>query len=321
MKKALKILSRFFLTILVILIVGTAVLAVRHQIKTRKDLALVEGAYGEFYTLSTGEKVNYTFYDSSSDEVAVILPGFGCSSVHYDFDALAKGISDKYKIIIFEPLGYGLSDSTTRERTAVNYCLELHELICHLGYNRYTLIGHSISGVYALKYTNMYPDEVKSFIGIDASVPRQVDVCDEATSPENMYKTYKILRPTLINTGIYRVITEMTFSSTLESIPTLTEDEQQKDLAMNCTNQLNDTQMDEVKDMAENFDNCYDLKFPENIPVLYMLADSNCEEIPKWDDIHDEVITNPEGKVVILSGNHYLYLSNLDGVVQNIMDW
>ena len=123
MKKALKILSRILLIILTILLVGTAILAVRHQIKSRKDLALVKDAYGEFYTLSTGERINYTFYDSPSDEVAVILPGFGCSSVHYDFDALAKGISDKYKIIIFEPLGYGLSDSTSRERTVTRCSL------------------------------------------------------------------------------------------------------------------------------------------------------------------------------------------------------
>lgn len=321
MKKIIKKTSKIFLGLFCIIITVMVILTVRHRIESKKDKALYKDAYGQYFTLQSGERINYTFYDSPSDEVAVILPGFGCASVHYDFDTLAKNLKDQYKIIQYEPLGYGLSDKTTRQRSTENYCLELHEFMKGMGYDRYTLIGHSIAGLYALKYSNMYPEEVNSFIGIDASVPHQSEYCEEYASPEGLYKTYKIVKPVLINTGIYRLLTELTYSSTLESIPTLSKDDRKKALAMNCTDQLNDTQMNEVEEMAKNFDDCYDLKFPESVPVLYMLADSNCKEIPQWDDIHKEIITSPEGRVEVLKGNHYLYLSNLEGVVDGIKAW
>ncbi|MBO4591986.1 MAG: alpha/beta hydrolase [Eubacterium sp.] len=320
-RKILKKIGKVLLIILGILLLAVAVLAVRHNIKSKKDAAYFSDAYGSYYTLSTGERINYTFYDSPAEDVAVIIPALGCSSVHYEFDTFAKELSDKYKIVIYEPLGYGLSDETTRTRTSENYCLELHELISSLGYDKYTLIGHSISGIYALKYANMYPEEVEAFIGIDSSVPKQTDICPESATPENMYKTYKVIKPLLIDTGIYRVMTELSFNSTLDQIPTLSEEEGKKYLALSCTNQLNDTQMDEVREMANNMEELRDVKFPESIPVLYMVSADNCSMVPEWEAAHAELVTNPNGKVVKLDGPHYLHLYNLSSVIETIENW
>ncbi|MBR6401891.1 MAG: alpha/beta hydrolase [Eubacterium sp.] len=321
MSKILKKIGKVILVILAILILAVAVLAIRNVFKCKEDSSTYSNAYGTYYTLSTGERINYTFYDSPSDEVAVILPGHGCSSVHYEFDAFAKGLADKYKIVMYEPLGYGLSDSTTRERSSENYCKELHELMSSLGYDRYTIIGHSISGLYSLKYANMYPEEVKAFIGIDTSVPCQDDVCPVSARSDNMYKTFKRMKTLLINTGIYRLTTELSFNSTIECIPTLSADDQKMFLAMSCTNQLNATQMNEIRKMTDNMNELRGVKFPENIPVLYMVSSDNCSMIPEWENVHSELITNPKGKVVKLNGPHYLHLFNLPSVLDTINEW
>ena len=322
MKKILKILRNIVLGFILLILVTTAILAIRHNILSKKDNAFLKNAYGENFKLSTGENINYTFYDSPSEDVAVIIPGFGCASVHYEFDAVAKGLKDKYKIIMFEPLGVGLSDETKRDRTSENCCKELHELMEHLNYNKYTLIGHSIAGLYALKYSEMYPDEVRSFVGIDASVPNQINYGPKETKPENTYKSYKLMRTFLVNTGIYRVLNELSFKKTLEQIPTITsKEDKKKALALNCTNILNDTQMNEIKNMEQNAKDSIDLKFPENIPVLYMLSNETCKVMPEWEKLHKDVSTSKDSKVLILKGAHYLHAENLKDVLKTIKAW
>ena len=321
LKTILKVCGRILLTILILLVVTITALSIRHHIKCKSDREFFKDAYGTYYTLQTGEKINYTFYDSQSEEVAVILPGFGSSSVHYEFDTFAKELSDKYKIIIYEPLGYGLSDGTTRERTAENYCNELHELMSSLGYSEYTLIGHSISGIYALEYSKLYPDEMKAFIGIDSSVPHQDEIVQDSASSANMPKSYKAMDLILNKTGIYRLQMELTKEETFSAIPTLNKVDRKKALAMNSTNVLGDTQMNELESLHDNMKTTYDMKFPEDMPVLYLLSDDTCTTVPLWEQEHEKLITNPNGKVVRLNGTHYLHLTNLDEVITNIEEW
>lgn len=323
MRKILKLIGKALLVLILLVAVTTIILAVRHNILSKKDAKKVKNAYGEFYRLSTGEDVNYTFYDSPSEDVAVILPGFGCSSTHYEFDALAKGLSDKYKIVLYEPLGVGLSDQTERERLSENYCKELHELMCHLGYQKFTIIGHSISGIYSLKYTQMYPNDVKAFIGIDASVPEQVKEAKGLEKPENMVILYGLLKTLYINTGIQRALTELSFKKTLETIPTITDEKDKENaLALNCIHQLNKTQLAEINDFKINAEDGYDLKFPEQTPVLYILSNDTIKTSSlDWEDLHSKLITNKNSKIVKIDGNHYLHTSNLDGVLDTIKGW
>ena len=97
-------------------------------------------------------------------------------------------LAQHFTVVTIEPLGYGLSDETGEERTIENIVKELHECIKKLGYSRYFLLGHSISGVYALYYANCYRDELEGFIGIDTSVPGM-----EQSIPEVMQKAEDML--------------------------------------------------------------------------------------------------------------------------------
>ena len=313
----LKVIGIILLTILVLV----AILTIRHRILTKRDLDSVANAYGEFYTTPEGEKMNYTFYDSPSDKVAVVLPGFGCPTVHYEFDTFVKELSDEYKFVLVEPLGVGLSDGTDRERTVENYCEELHGLMQYLGYDSYTIIGHSIGSLYSLYYANQFPDEVEAFIGIDGTIPKQKDRDEWVAKPENTYTAYKLINGLMYKTGIYRIMTELSFDQTMAQIPTLTDADRDTVLALYCSTQLNKTQMNEMKNMAHNMDVTYDMKFPESVPVLYVLAQDNCDIFPQWEQYHKEIVTSPESRVVVIEGEHYLHFSSLDELVSQIKDW
>lgn len=312
---------KFFGILLLLLIIAIAILAVRHHFKCKSDRKLFADAYGEYFVNSRGEKMNYTFYDSKSDDVAVIIPGYGCPTVHYEFDAFADKLKDDYKLILAEPFGVGLSDGTDRERTVENYCEELHELMEYLGYDRYTIIGHSLAGLYSLYYANTYTDEVEAFIGIDASVPHQSDIAPWIAKADNTRIMYKIINVAYVKSGIERLLYELSFDQTMKQIPTLTDADREKVLAMYCTASLTDTQMNEIDKMPDNMKKCYDMKFPVEVPVLYVLAKSNCDNMPKWEDIHKDLVTNIRSKVSVIEGEHYLHFTNLDGLVSEIENW
>ena len=63
------------------------------------------------------------------------------------------------------------------------------------------------------------------------------------------------------------------------------------------------------------------LTFPDTVPVLYILAHNTVSEDAKWEQLHKDVITNKDSKVSIISGDHYLHQSNLQGLVDEIISW
>ncbi|MBO7453008.1 MAG: alpha/beta hydrolase [Clostridiales bacterium] len=321
-RKVFRVILKVLGIMLAVLAVLIAVLAIRNIFKNKSDRAACENAYGQYYTTKNGDKINYTFYDSESDKVAVILPGYGCASTHYEFDTFANEIADDYKLILIDPLGYGLSSAASTPRTVENYCSEIHDLINSLGYDRYTIIGHSISGIYTLYYANQYTDEVEAFIGIDASVPHQADADTWMAKPKNTVRLYRLMNIGLAKTGIYRTLTELGGTEQYDTqIPTLSTDEKEKFMELTCYTAMNKTQMDEMTWLEDNFDKTYNLKFPESVPVLYVLCKNNAEMMPEWESIHKDLVTNPKSKVVVIEGEHYLHFTNLKGLINEIDNW
>ena len=312
-----KVLGIILAAIAVLLIIS----AIRHAVLSNSDRKAFANAYGEFYTTTSGDRINYTVFDSTSDKVAVILPAYGCPSTRYEFDSFVKELKDDYKFILVEPLGIGISDGATTPRTVENYCEEFHGLMKYLGCEKYTLICHSISGAYAIYYANKYPGEIEAFIGIDASVPRQIEMDIPEAKPETMVALYKFMDIALGKTGLNRIMTETSKDAYAASAPGLTEEEINTYVAISATTALNKTQMDEMNHMGENFTKCRDMKFPEDVPVLYVLSKSNTEMMAEWKPLHEDVVTSPKSKVVVIDGQHYLHQTNLEGLIAEIKNW
>ena len=318
MKKIMKVIGKVLFCLLIFLVIFIIILSIWHHTMMIKDRERFENAYGEYYTTEDGHKMNYTLYDSDSDKVAVLLPGFAYGSVHYSFDALAHELGDKYNIVIVEPLGYGLSDQTDKERTVENYCKELHGLMEYLGYDKYTLIGHSMSGLYMTYYSNEYTEEVETIIGIDEYVPHMKNVKD--SNPKSQYTFWKIAHYWIF-LGLDRLMPSFNVESVKKKIPTLTDEEVELFLAMDRTIPTNKTQMNEIKFMDKNVDKCYDMKIPKSIPVLNILSKVNAEQYSDYTKIHEEISENPYSKTVVIEGGHNLHFDNLNGLVNEIKNW
>ena len=120
------------------------------------------------------------------------MAGGGTSSPVYDFKTLSSLLSDNYKIVIVEKLGYGFSDVKDVDRDLDSILSDTREALSKLSISGpYVLVPHSMSGLEALYWAQEYPEEVEAIVGLDMSVP-------------NSYEDYEVNKP-LLTLGSYAV--------------------------------------------------------------------------------------------------------------------
>lgn len=279
-------------TILTVLVVFVASVYVVNLISNEREQGKIE-YYGQ-KVLVDGKQMN-VLIQGDGKETIVLLPGYGTASPVLDFEPLVKELSPDYRVVVIEPFGYGLSDDTNKVRTSQNIVDEIHECLQKLNIKKYTLMGHSIAGIYGLEYVNQYEKEVKAFVGIDTSVPQQ-------ETEELPVSSLQLLN----QSGFYRLLLKVNPDQLV--MPNV--DQQTKDQIKMLTfrNFLNESQASEAENFTNNFKNAERLHFPKRLPVVFYLADQTEEETPSWKPMHEELLKNVDhGKVVTFKGGHYLH--------------
>ncbi|MHA7963210.1 alpha/beta fold hydrolase [Paenibacillus sp. CAU 1782] len=251
-------------------------------------------SYGQYVDVD-GKKMNVSI-QGSGEQTIVLLPGQGTPSPVLDFKLLIDELTSDYRVVALEPFGYGLSDKTEKARTTENIVSEIHEAVEQLGLDRYILMGHSITGLYAVSYVENYRDEVTAFIGIDSSVPNQPGM--DVKLP---LKTMKFLQ----DSGLMRVLKKVSG----DSYKSLAYDEHTKEQMNLISNQVssNPTLINELKHLGSNFKNGELLTYPEELPML-LFVQSNNEHNDQWIPLHEEQIKQSAlGKMIPMEGSHYLH--------------
>jgi pimeloyl-ACP methyl ester carboxylesterase len=102
----------------------------------------------------------------------VVIPALGSSSSEW-LD-VQQAISQETEVCLYDRAGLGWSDSPPRRRTAVAMAGELHALLRGAGtMPPYVLVGHSMGGLVARVFIQLYPEEVAGLALIDSSHPSQ----------------------------------------------------------------------------------------------------------------------------------------------------
>lgn len=131
------------------------------------------GKYEKLYTAGDGMINLYT--EGDADRVLVILPEFGTVSPVIKYKALADSLSNAFKVVVVEPLGYGYSLSTKDERTSKNIVNELREALSNAKLEGpYTILAFSNSSIYADYYSEKFPEEVNGIITVNAVYPESL---------------------------------------------------------------------------------------------------------------------------------------------------
>ena len=102
----------------------------------------------------------------------VLMSGSGTVAPVYDFKILYEKLSKNFRVIVIEKFGYGYSDifdSPADIDTLVSTQKKALEIIGENG--PYILMPHSMSGIEALRWGQIYHDDVIAIIGNDMCTP------------------------------------------------------------------------------------------------------------------------------------------------------
>ncbi|TFW46852.1 alpha/beta hydrolase [Bacillus sp. 005/A4HT-01/001] len=306
MKKLLKIMLIALCTILTVLVVFVASVYVVNLISNEREQGKIE-AYGQ-KVLVDGKQMN-VLIQGDGKETIVLLPGYGTASPVLDFKPLVKELSPYYRVVVIEPFGYGLSDDTDKVRTSQNIVDEIHECLQKLNIKKYTLMGHSISGIYGLEYVNQYEKEVQAFVGIDTSVPKQ-------ETDELPVSSLQLLH----QSGFYRLIVKMNPEQLV--MPKVDDQTKAQIKMLTFRNFLDESQASEAENFRNNFKNAQRLHFPKKLPVAFYLADQTEKETPNWKPMHEELLKNVDhGKIVTFKGGHYLHHTKSKEIADGVREF
>ncbi|MFS0868646.1 alpha/beta fold hydrolase [Paenibacillus xylanilyticus] len=264
--------------------------------------------YGQYVHVD-GKKMN-TYIQGDGEQTIVLLPGQGTPSPVLDFKLLIDELSPDYKVVAIEPFGYGLSDETEKDRTTENIIGEIHEAVQQLGIDRYVLMGHSITGLYAVSYVNTYPDEVLAFVGIDSSVPNQPGM--DVKLP---LKSMQFLQ----DSGLMRLLKKVS-GDPYESLAFDEHTKEQMDLISNQVGS-NRSLLDELRHLGSNFKNAEHLTYPHDLPVL-LFVQSNNEHNEQWIPLHEQQVKqSAQGKMIPMEGSHYLHHTKFKEIAEEFKNY
>lgn len=293
MKKFLRVTLKTLAVIASVVVLALATTSIVNAVASTTEEEKLE-SYGQLVPVD-GKKMNVSIHGDGAETI-VLIPGFGTAAPALDFGPLVEELQASHTVVVVEPFGYGLSDTTEKERTSANIVSEIHEAVESLDLDPYVLMGHSIAGIYALDYVKAYPDEVMAFVGIDSSVPTQPSMDKEF--PVGAMTAAKFL-------GLTRVMVELS-GDPYAGLPYDEKTKEQMKI-LSLKNMLSVSYTNEMTHISSNFVAAQSLSFPKDLPVL-LFVQANNESVPGWIPLHEEQAASVDrGEVVVLDADHYLH--------------
>ena len=148
---------------------------------------------GELVTVN-GHQMHLYRQGNPNAPAIVFMAGHCTVSPVYDFKVLYEKLLPDFKVIVIEKFGYGYSDicdSPCDIDTLVSLQRQALALAGETG--PYILMPHSMSGLEAIRWKQLYPDEISALIGIDMATPLSFSVWTEKQIKSTV-RLMKILR-------------------------------------------------------------------------------------------------------------------------------
>lgn len=266
-------------------------------------------AYGERVEVAGGSLNVYRHGDTGP--TIVMLGGYGTAAPAIDYAPLIREM-DGFRTVVVEGFGYGYSDLEAPPRTAENISTELHQALKQARVEKpYVLLGHSIAGIYELDYANRYRSEVAAVIGIDASVPGQINGLAGQGSPLNRLVSA---------TGLLRVVSAVAPSLVEPDGDSYTAQEREQIRLMTNWNWANPALLDEANHAEANFEAVQDMSFPSDLPVLSFIKKEGSQA--RWKELHQAQLANlKRGELIELDGGHYPHWTQSEALAEHISDF
>ena len=119
-------------------------------------------------SLSPDISINYQCWGTKRGNAIFLVHGLD-NNLHI-WEDLATRLSEHHYVVAIDLRGNGKSSwASSSTYTLDDMCNDIHEVIQHLGINSVILVGHSLGGKIALKYSEMHPYKVDRLVLLDCS--------------------------------------------------------------------------------------------------------------------------------------------------------
>jgi pimeloyl-ACP methyl ester carboxylesterase len=112
-----------------------------------------------------GHKIVY--YEAGKGSVVILIHGLGADSHHWA--ANINELSQSFRVIALDQIGYGQSDKPLMRYTVENFTDYLHGFLEELKIPTASLVGNSLGGWVALDFTLRHPKMVEKLVLVDAA--------------------------------------------------------------------------------------------------------------------------------------------------------
>ncbi len=175
MKRTVKWIALSLIVLLTLLLAGSFI---NHTIRSAQEETLYLPP-GQMVAVGDHKLHVYSEGEGSVEGplTLVFLSGSGTSAPTLDFKALYGRLSDEYRIAVVERAGYGWSEVGDTPRDTATVLAETRLALQLAGESPpYVLFPHSMAGLEALYWANLYPDEVVAIVGLDPALPQTYEV-------------------------------------------------------------------------------------------------------------------------------------------------
>lgn len=163
--KPVKIKIKILLSILILLLAGIIYEQISEYVDSKEyqpvgKLIQVDGHKMHIWTEGNGDKT------------VIFGVGYQMPTGYVDFYPLYSEIAKHARVAVYDRPGYGWSDTAGTPRDIDTITEEIHTLLVQAGVKPpYIYVAHSIAGLEAIRFAQLYKEEVEGVVLIDGSNP------------------------------------------------------------------------------------------------------------------------------------------------------
>ena len=288
------------LVVFVTFIIGSSYFEHRKLVAEEKNKYPAPGNLVEIDEDGTNLHVYTEGESNEGKETLVFMSGLGTSSPVYDFQVLYNKLSNDYRIAVVERAGYGWSDISSSPRDVDTVLEETRRALKLAGESPpYVLFPHSLAGLEAFHWANLYPEEIKTIIGLDSLVPGYYQQSEEKTSLSHLITL-------LTRTGLVRHQPDV-FANNFHAMKKGHLSENEAEIARTIFYRRVQTKnMWEEVDMVETNSQTVIEQGKPDVPFHAFISAENEDEL--WEDSITDYVEATNGEYFILEGDHYIHL-------------
>jgi len=110
---------------------------------------------------------NIAYKESGSGDVVILAHGFGLDDYQWELVGLVNKLDDRYRVVTYDARGHGDSYKPTGTASyGLGMVEDIDALMKELNVSKAHIIGHSMGGMTALKFAELYPERTLSAISL-----------------------------------------------------------------------------------------------------------------------------------------------------------